>query len=65
VDGIGILRGTDGIPMAGGDDDPPGPVTLRPGESAVSGPAWRNTTQAGEAVTVRTSGSGPRPGPTP
>nr|WP_308401056.1 DUF4232 domain-containing protein [Streptomyces sp. AC512_CC834] len=52
VDGIEILRGTDGIPMAGGDDGPPGPVTLRPGESAVSGLAWRNTTQFGEAVTV-------------
>jgi hypothetical protein len=51
VDGIGILRGTDGIPMAGGDA-PPGPVTLRPGEAAVSGLAWRNTTQSGEAVTV-------------
>lgn len=52
VDGIEILRGTDGIPMAGGDDGPPRPVTLRPGESAVSGLAWRNTTEFGEAVTV-------------
>ncbi|WP_328561442.1 DUF4232 domain-containing protein [Streptomyces coelicoflavus] len=52
VDGIDILRGTGGIPMAGGDDGPPRPVTLRPGESAVSGLAWRNTTEFGEAVTV-------------
>ncbi len=52
VDGIEILRGTDGIPMAGGDEGPPRPVTLRPGESAVSGLAWRNTTEFGEAVTV-------------
>ncbi|MDT0609799.1 DUF4232 domain-containing protein [Streptomyces lancefieldiae] len=51
VDGIDVLRGTDDIPMAGGDG-PPRPVTLRPGESAVSGLAWRNTTQAGAAVTV-------------
>ncbi|MER7056651.1 DUF4232 domain-containing protein [Streptomyces sp. NPDC000351] len=52
VDGIDILRGTNDIPMAGDDDAPPRPVTLRPGESAVSGLAWRNTTQFGEAVTV-------------
>ncbi|MFD6192574.1 DUF4232 domain-containing protein [Streptomyces sp. NPDC060275] len=52
VEGIAILRGTDGIPMAGGDEGPPRPVTLRPGESAVSGLAWRNTTEFGEAVSV-------------
>ncbi|WP_424848852.1 DUF4232 domain-containing protein [Streptomyces sp. SAI-129] len=52
VEGIEVLRGTDGIPMAGGDEGPPRPVTLRPGESAVSGLAWRNTTELGEAVTV-------------
>lgn len=52
VDGVEILRGTDGIPMAGGDGAPPRPVTLRPGESAVSGLAWRNTTELGEAVNV-------------
>ncbi|MDG9727370.1 DUF4232 domain-containing protein [Streptomyces sp. DH41] len=52
VDGIDILHGTNDIPMAGNDDEPPRPVTLRPGESAVSGLAWRNTTQFGEAVTV-------------
>ncbi len=52
MDGIEILRGTEGIPMAGGDDGPPSPVTLRPGESAVSGLAWRNTTEFGEAVNV-------------
>ncbi|MEU0443950.1 DUF4232 domain-containing protein [Streptomyces tendae] len=27
-------------------------MTLRPGEAAVSGLAWRNTTEFGEAVTV-------------
>ncbi|WP_443033768.1 DUF4232 domain-containing protein [Streptomyces sp. AD681] len=52
VDGVEILRGTDGIPMAGGDGEAPRPVTLRPGEAAVSGLAWRNTTEFGEAVTV-------------
>ncbi len=52
VEGVEVLRGTDGIPMAGGDEGPPRPVTLRPGESAVSGLAWRNTTELGEAVTV-------------
>ncbi|MGW8062055.1 DUF4232 domain-containing protein [Streptomyces ziwulingensis] len=51
VDGIEILRGTDGIPMAGGGE-PVRPVTLRPGESAGASMAWRNTTQSGEAVTV-------------
>ncbi|MGZ3100126.1 DUF4232 domain-containing protein [Streptomyces sp. H72] len=51
VEGIEILRGTGGIPMAGGDE-PVRPVTLRPGESAAASMAWRNTTQAGEAVTV-------------
>ncbi|WP_217142228.1 DUF4232 domain-containing protein [Streptomyces sp. AC627_RSS907] len=52
VDGIDVLRGTDDIPMAGDGDGLPRRVTLRPGESAVSGLAWRNTTQAGAAVTV-------------
>ncbi|MGC9440204.1 DUF4232 domain-containing protein [Streptomyces sp. WG5] len=52
VEGIEILRGTDDIPMAGEGDEPPRPVTLQPGESAVSGLAWRNTTEFGEAVTV-------------
>ncbi|MGI5394007.1 DUF4232 domain-containing protein [Streptomyces sp. CA-251251] len=51
VEGIEILRGTEGIPMAGGDE-PVRRVTLRPGESAAASMAWRNTTQAGEAVTV-------------
>ncbi|WP_282087538.1 DUF4232 domain-containing protein [Streptomyces tendae] len=52
VDGVEVLRGTEGIPMAGGDGGAPRPVTLRPGEAAVSGLAWRNTTEFGEAVTV-------------
>ncbi|MFB7086183.1 DUF4232 domain-containing protein [Streptomyces sp. NPDC056296] len=52
VDGIDILRGTHGIHMAGEGGGVPRPVTLEPGESAVSGLAWRNTTQLGEAVTV-------------
>ncbi|MET9989849.1 DUF4232 domain-containing protein [Streptomyces mutabilis] len=52
VDGIEILRGVGGIPMAGEGSGPPRPVTLRPGESAGATLAWRNTTQFGEAVTV-------------
>ncbi|WP_244902957.1 DUF4232 domain-containing protein [Streptomyces ambofaciens] len=51
VEGIEILRGTEGIPMAGGGE-PVRRVTLRPGESAGASMAWRNTTQFGEAVTV-------------
>ncbi|WP_235787156.1 DUF4232 domain-containing protein [Streptomyces mutabilis] len=52
VEGIEILRGVGGIPMAGEGSGPPRPVTLRPGESAGASLAWRNTTQFGEAVTV-------------
>ncbi|MFJ8106515.1 DUF4232 domain-containing protein [Streptomyces sp. NPDC096132] len=53
VDGVRILRGGDGIATGTGLDDPPRPLTLKPGETAVSGLAWRNTTEAGlEAVTV-------------
>ncbi|MGW0425412.1 DUF4232 domain-containing protein [Streptomyces sp. NPDC003015] len=50
VDGVRILRGTDQIGTGVGGDGSPQPVTLRPGEAAVAGLAWRNTTQAGEPV---------------
>lgn len=50
VDGVRILRGTDQIGTGIGGDGSPQPVVLRPGEAAVAGLAWRNTTQAGEPV---------------
>ncbi len=34
------------------DDRPAGPVTLKPGESALATLVWRNTTQFGTAVNV-------------
>lgn len=50
VEGVRILRGTDQISTGLGGDGSPQPVELGPGEAAVAGLAWRNTTQAGEAV---------------
>ncbi|MFG2732387.1 DUF4232 domain-containing protein [Streptomyces canus] len=50
VDGVRILQGTDQISTGLGGDSRPQPVVLRPGEAAVAGLAWRNTTQAGEPV---------------
>lgn len=50
VTGVRILHGTDQISSGTGVPGPPGPVTLRPGESASSSLAWRNTTQAGVPV---------------
>ncbi|MEU9245997.1 DUF4232 domain-containing protein [Streptomyces shenzhenensis] len=52
VEGIRILRGGAAIASGTGFDDPPGPLVLKPGESALSGLVWRNTTQAGTAVNV-------------
>ncbi|MET7689054.1 DUF4232 domain-containing protein [Streptomyces sp. NPDC005483] len=50
VDGVRILQGTDQIGTGIDGDSSPRPVVLRPGEAAVTGLAWRNTTQAGEPV---------------
>lgn len=51
VDDVRIVRGSGGITTAvTGSDDPPRPVTLRPGERARASLVWRNTTQAGVAV---------------
>ncbi|MDQ0757774.1 DUF4232 domain-containing protein [Streptomyces canus] len=50
VDGVQILQGTDQISTGLGGDSRPRPVVLHPGEAAVAGLAWRNTTQAGEPV---------------
>ncbi|MEU1185329.1 DUF4232 domain-containing protein [Streptomyces sp. NPDC005820] len=53
VEGVRILHGGAGIASGTGLDDPPRALTLKPGESAVSGLAWRNTTEAGpDPVTV-------------
>ncbi|MEU0031920.1 DUF4232 domain-containing protein [Streptomyces sp. NPDC006335] len=50
VDGVRILEGTDQISTGLGGDSSPRPVVLSPGEAAVTGLAWRNTTQSGEPV---------------
>ncbi|MFG3295363.1 DUF4232 domain-containing protein [Streptomyces sp. NPDC048179] len=52
VDGIRILHGGAAIAMGTGFDDPPRPLVLKPGETALSGLIWRNTTLAGTAVNV-------------
>ncbi|WP_369226203.1 DUF4232 domain-containing protein [Streptomyces sp. R39] len=52
VEGVRILRGGAAVASGTGFDDPPGPLVLKPGESALSGLVWRNTTQAGTAVNV-------------
>ncbi|MFM9444717.1 DUF4232 domain-containing protein [Streptomyces acidiscabies] len=51
VDGVEILKGTGDIPMAP-DSAPPARITLKPGERARSGLAWRNTTGFGDAENV-------------
>ncbi|MBW8798874.1 MAG: DUF4232 domain-containing protein [Streptomyces sp.] len=52
VDGIRVLHGGAAIATGTGFDDPPGPLALKPGEAALSGLIWRNTTLAGTAVNV-------------
>ncbi|MET8568059.1 DUF4232 domain-containing protein [Streptomyces sp. NPDC004783] len=52
VEGVRIVPGGRGVARVSGFDAPARPVTLEPGESARAGLMWRNTTQAGEAVTV-------------
>ncbi|MER6085379.1 DUF4232 domain-containing protein [Streptomyces sp. NPDC001833] len=52
VDGIRILHGGAAIATGTGFDDPPSPLVLKPGETALSGLVWRNTTLAGTAVNV-------------
>ncbi|MFI6930798.1 DUF4232 domain-containing protein [Streptomyces sp. NPDC050287] len=51
VDGVRIVHGSGGITSAPADvDDPPRPLTLKPGERARAGMVWRNTTEAGTPV---------------
>nr|WP_313958856.1 MULTISPECIES: DUF4232 domain-containing protein [Streptomyces] len=52
VPGVRILDGSGGISTGTGFDDPARPLVLKPGESAVSGLMWRNTTEFGTAVDV-------------
>ncbi|WP_367320320.1 DUF4232 domain-containing protein [Streptomyces sp. HUAS ZL42] len=50
VDGVEVLHGSGGIATVTGFDDPPRPLTLKPGEYATASLMWRNTTGAGRAV---------------
>ncbi|WP_316778419.1 DUF4232 domain-containing protein [Streptomyces sasae] len=50
VDGIRVLHGGAAVAMGTGYDEPPAPLTLKPGETALSGLIWRNTTLAGSTA---------------
>ncbi|MEW2119078.1 DUF4232 domain-containing protein [Streptomyces sp. NPDC005474] len=52
VTGVRILHGSAEITTGAGPDNPPRPVTLKPGESATAGLVWRNTTEFGTSVNV-------------
>jgi hypothetical protein len=52
IQGVRILQGSGGITTLPEWDERPRPVTLKPGESAVSGLVWRNTTESGTPVDV-------------
>ncbi|MEV6329823.1 DUF4232 domain-containing protein [Streptomyces sp. NPDC051909] len=52
VDGITVLKGSGQITTGAGPDEPPRRVVLRPTEAATASLVWRNTTEAGTAVTV-------------
>ncbi|MET9253729.1 DUF4232 domain-containing protein [Streptomyces sp. NPDC003717] len=52
VEGVAIRHGKTGETESHEADQPPRPVTLAPGESAVAGLTWRNTTGFGEPVNV-------------
>ncbi|MDT7842790.1 DUF4232 domain-containing protein [Streptomyces justiciae] len=65
VDGVRILHGTDAISPAAGGDGSPRPLTLRPGQSARTTLAWRNTTQAGDPVNAPYVRVRPKPGAAP
>jgi len=65
VDGVRILHGTDGISTGAGGGGSPRPVVLKPGEAARTTLAWRNTTQAGDAVNAPYVRVRPKPGAAP
>jgi len=65
VDGVRILHGTDGISTGAGGGGSPRPVVLKPGEAARTTLAWRNTTQADDAVNAPYVRVRPKPGAAP
>ncbi|MEU6018787.1 DUF4232 domain-containing protein [Streptomyces sp. NPDC047515] len=52
VQGVRVIHGSGGISTSTGFDEPARPLVLKPGESALSGLMWRNTTESGTAVNV-------------
>ncbi|WP_331738395.1 DUF4232 domain-containing protein [Streptomyces sp. NBC_01276] len=52
VQGVRIVEGSGGISTGTGFDEPARPLVLKPGESALSGLMWRNTTESGDAVSI-------------
>nr|BAI70389.1 lipoprotein [Streptomyces lavendulae subsp. lavendulae] len=52
VQGVRIVQGSGGITTGTGFDEPAHPLVLKPGESALSGLMWRNTTESGDPVNV-------------
>jgi predicted small secreted protein len=52
VAGVRVLHGSGGISTGTDLDEPPHPMTLRPGERASAGLMWRNTVTEGAAVDV-------------
>ncbi|MEU8434117.1 DUF4232 domain-containing protein [Streptomyces sp. NPDC029216] len=52
VQGVQIVEGSGGITTGTGFDEPARPLILKPGESALSGLMWRNTTESGDVVNV-------------
>ncbi|MCF3183129.1 DUF4232 domain-containing protein [Streptomyces polychromogenes] len=52
VEGVRIVQGSGGITTGTGFDEPARPLVLKPGESALSGLMWRNTTGSGDVVDV-------------
>lgn len=52
VEGVRVLKGSEEITTGAGPDEPPRRVVLRPTEAATASLVWRNTTEAGTAVTV-------------
>ncbi len=52
VTGVEVLHGGGGISTVTGFDDPPQPVTLKPGQSASAGLMWRDTVTVGTPVNL-------------